>query len=124
MNKKVKQQRFLYTHKKKLILGHLIRPGFGSGLRRPDPEPTKKVRTRPDLDPQHCSLYVRTLNFAYYLAKRHYDLTMIFCAPKFLTRLAKYRDIYVPQLHVLLVGLKGLISCFGSCELLGGSGWS
>jgi hypothetical protein len=59
MDQKVKQHRFLkylwLLHKpKKLIQSHLLRPGSGSGPRRPDPDPTKKVRIRPDPDPQRC----------------------------------------------------------------------
>jgi hypothetical protein len=55
MNQKVKQQVILQylwiLHTpKKLIKGHLLRPGPGSGTshRRPDPDPdpTKKVRIR------------------------------------------------------------------------------
>jgi hypothetical protein len=64
MDKKIKQHRFLkylwLLHTpKKLIQSHLLRSGSefgsgsGSGPRCPDP--TKKVRIRPDLDPQHCS---------------------------------------------------------------------
>jgi hypothetical protein len=51
MNQKVKQQRFLkylwlLNILKKLRYGHLLGPGSGSCPRRPDPDPTKKVRIR------------------------------------------------------------------------------
>jgi hypothetical protein len=68
MDQKVKQHRFLkylpyhmaFTHTKKVdIQSHLLGPGFatgsGSGPRRPDLDPTKKVRIHPDKDPQHCT---------------------------------------------------------------------
>jgi hypothetical protein len=50
MNEKVKKQRFLeylwlLLTPKKFIKGHLLRPGSGSGPRRPDPN--KKARIRP-----------------------------------------------------------------------------
>jgi hypothetical protein len=58
MNQKGKQEAFLkYRYlwllhiQKKLILGHLLRLGSGSGPRRPDPGPTKKVQIQPD--PEH-----------------------------------------------------------------------
>jgi hypothetical protein len=51
INQKVKQQRFLkylwlLLTPNKLILVHLLRPGSGSGPRRLDPDPSKKVQIR------------------------------------------------------------------------------
>jgi hypothetical protein len=56
MYKKVSQHGFLkdlwlYYTPKKLIMGHFLRTGSGSGPIRPDP--IKKVWIRPDQDPQH-----------------------------------------------------------------------
>jgi hypothetical protein len=40
---------------KKLIISHFFSAGSGSGPKRQDPDPTKKVRIRPDKDPHHRS---------------------------------------------------------------------
>jgi hypothetical protein len=68
MDQKVKQYRFfkhlwLLHTPKKLIQSHLLRPGagYGFGLRRLDPDPTKEVRIRPDPDSQQF-LYVKKLD--------------------------------------------------------------
>jgi hypothetical protein len=85
MNQKVKQQRFLkylwlLNVLKKLTYGHLLGlgsgsgSGSGSGPRRPDPDPTKKVRIRPDADPQRWyKLQNRTknTNIAYSVLSSH-----------------------------------------------------